>query len=249
MNKINNKNNKKIYAKYSNEGFVLIKNFFDKSSILKIKKNLRDFLENNKVSLGGVNFVDNKTKKINTAHKIKNWKLLKKIQTNKKIIQIATKLLKCKIKEFGAEVFAKPAKVGLASPIHQDNFYWNIKNNKGITFWIALDRANKKNGSLFYYNKSHKLGLLPHKASFAPGSSQTIANLKKLKKFKKSYPEMNIGDVLIHDCLVAHGSKKNLSNKNRMGLTLRFIPANSKFNQKNKRKYQESLKSQTKKFN
>ena len=60
---------------------------------------------------------------------------------------------------------------------------------------------------------------------------------------------MNIGDVLIHDCLVAHGSKKNLSNKNRMGLTLRFIPANSKFNQKNKRKYQESLKSQTKKFN
>ena len=66
------------------------------------------------------------------------------IQKNKKIQKIASKILKGRTKEFGAEVFAKPAKVGLQSPIHQDNFYWNIKSNKGITMWIALDEANKK---------------------------------------------------------------------------------------------------------
>ena len=40
--------------------------------------------------------------------------------------------------------------------------------------WIALDEANKKNGSLYYFKKSHKLGLLPHEASNTPGSSQKI---------------------------------------------------------------------------
>ena len=141
-----------------------------------------------------------------------------------------------------------PAKVGLQSPIHQDNFYWNIKSNKGITMWIALDEANKKNGSLYYFKKSHKLGLLPHEASNTPGSSQKIKNLKKLNKFKKVYPILKSGDVLIHDCLVAHGSNKNNSSKNRMGLTLRFIPAGSKFNLKNKKKYENSLKKQSKSF-
>ena len=46
-----------------------------------------------------------------------------------------------------------------------------------------------------------------------------------------------------------HGSKKNLSNKNRMGLTLRFISANSKFNIKNKKKYEKSLKQQMRMLN
>ena len=128
------------------------------------------------MKLKGVNFINKKVKTINTAHNIKTWKYLKIIQKNKKIQKIASKILKGRTKEFGAEVFAKPAKVGLQSPIHQDNFYWNIKSNKGITMWIALDEANKKNGSLYYFKKSHKLGLLPHEASNTPGSSQKIKN-------------------------------------------------------------------------
>ena len=236
--------NQKIHE----DGYVLIKKLINKNSILKIKKSLKKFLYDNKLKLKGVNFINKKVKTINTAHNIKKWKYLKMIQKNKKIQKIASKILKGRTKEFGAEVFAKPAKVGLQSPIHQDNFYWNIKSNKGITMWIALDEANKKNGSLYYFKKSHKLGLLPHEASNTPGSSQKIKNLKKLNKFKKVYPILKSGDVLIHDCLVAHGSNKNNSSKNRMGLTLRFIPAGSKFNLKNKKKYENSLKKQSKSF-
>ena len=70
-------------------------------------------------------------------------------------------------------------------PIHQDNFYWNLNNSKGLTVWIALDKCTKKNGALFYFAKSQKIGLLKHKPSYAPGSSQVLKNKRILKKFYK----------------------------------------------------------------
>ena len=246
--KFMNINKKKFVKKFEQNGDVLIKEFYSKEFIKKTVKDLKNFLEKNKLKIKGVNLIQKKSK-INSAHNLQKWKLLKKIQRDDKIRNIAKMLLKSKIKNFGAEVFAKPAKIGLESPIHQDNFYWNIKNDKGITFWIALNKSNKKNGSVFYYEKSHKLGLLKHVPSFTPGSSQKIGNLSKIKKFKKVYPNLEVGDMLIHSCLIAHGSKKNKSKKDRMGLTLRFISSNSKIDKKKKKIYEKSLFNQRKILN
>ena len=87
-----------------------------------------------------------------------------------------------------SEYFAKPKKKGLPAPTHQDNFYWKVKNNKGLTMWIALCPSDYKNGGVYYYNGSHKKGVLPHKASLAKGTSQMIKNISSLKKFKKITP-------------------------------------------------------------
>ena len=224
----------KFAKNFDEKGFVVLKNFFSKNFSFKLAKSLNFFLKK-KHKLKNINFSKNNSK-INSAHDIKQWKYIKILQRNPKIKNLAKVFLKGKIKNFGSEVFAKPAKVGLESPVHQDNYYWNIKNNKGITFWIALNRATKKNGSIFYYEKSHKLGLLKHIPSFAPGSSQKIKDLKKLKKFKIVSPSLNVGDIIIHNSLIAHGSKKNTSEHDRMGLTLRFIPSDSKINVLKKKK-------------
>ena len=138
--------------------------------------------------------------------------------------------------------------MGLLSPVHQDNFYWNIKSNIGLTIWIALDKVDKKNGSLYYFKKSHKLGLLSHEPSYIPGSSQTVSktNLKKLKKYKKVFTKLNVGDAILHSSLVVHGSNKNLSKNNRMGFTLRYVPYKSSFNLKNKVDYEKNLLNQRK---
>ena len=68
--------------------------------------------------------------------------------------------------------------------------------------------------------------------------------IKILKQFKKFTPELNIGDILIHHCLVVHGSKKNLSKNDRAGLTLRYIGKSSKINKAQKKKYEKDLKKQ-----
>ena len=104
----------------------------------------------------------------------------------------------------------------------------------------------KKNGGVYYFAGSHKIGLLQHKPSLSPGSSQTIKDLKKLKKFKKFYPKLQPGDCLIHNVMVVHGSEANNSKYPRKGVTLRFIPKNSKFNKLQKIKYEKSLKKQIK---
>ena len=241
---MNLKNYKKIYQKFESQGFIKLKNFFSKSEIKKTKIELLKYLNDQtlKSKKSHIHFAKN-SKSINSVHNL-NWSKIKKFQKNKKINQIIKFLFKEKIKSFGAEVFAKPAKVGMAVPIHQDNYYWNLNNSKGVTVWIALDKSNQKNGAIFYFKNTHKLGLLEHKASYAPGSSQKLKNLKILKNFKKISPRLNEGDILIHHCLILHGSKKNLSNKSRTGLTLRFIANSSKILMSAKLKYEKSLKKQ-----
>tara|TARA_B100001564_G_scaffold358894_1_gene378855 strand:- start:1350 stop:2087 length:738 start_codon:yes stop_codon:yes gene_type:complete len=237
--KINN-----IRKSFEENGYVTLKKFFQKKQIQTVKKNLFRFLDKSKKNYRKreLHFAKN-SDLINSVHHLK-WPYIKKFKKNYKIRKIVQQLLDEKIKNFGAEVFAKPAKVGMEVPIHQDNFYWNLNNSKGLTVWIALDKCTKKNGALFYFAKSQKIGLLKHKPSYAPGSSQVLKNKRILKKFKKVTPELNEGDVLIHHCLIVHGSKKNTSFKDRAGLTMRYIGRSSKIDKNAKKKYEKVLKKQ-----
>ncbi len=233
-----------LKTSFDKNGFVVIRNFFSKTKTKKLKKDLFNFINKEKKILKKreIHFVKG-SKQINSIHNLK-WPYVKKLRDNKYLRLIVKNLINDKLKNFGAEVFAKPPKVGLAVPIHQDNYYWNVNNSKGATVWLALDKCTKKNGALFYFSKSQKLGLLNHKSSYVPGSSQTLSNLKILKKFKKTTPTLNIGDILIHHCLIVHGSNKNKSNKSRVGLTVRYIAKSSKINRSSKLKYERSLKEQ-----
>ena len=69
----------------------------------------------------------------------------------------------------------------MASPMHQDNFYWNLKKPNSFTMWIAIDKAKKNNGAVEYLAGSHKK-LYAHSPSYAPGSSQMVKKLTSQKK-------------------------------------------------------------------
>ena len=145
-----------------------------------------------------------------------------------------------------SELFAKPKKSGLRVPIHQDNYYWNVIGGNALTLWIALSPSIKENGALFYFNKSHKMGILEHKPSFSKGSSQTIKNKKILKRFKKIYPILKTGDALIHNCLIVHGSSRNRSNISRKGFTFQFKTKKSKYDYVKIKEYEKKLNYQIK---
>jgi len=243
--------NYKDYLKksYDNDGYVVVKKFIRSTEIKKIKGNLLNYINKNRHLLIGRDIaVVKNTNKINSISNLKNWAYIKQVQNKKKIKDLAKIFLGKKIKNFGSELFAKPAKVGLPAPIHQDNYYWNILNGEGITVWIALDNSNKKNGAVFYYKKSHKVGLLDHQLSKVRGLSQELKDKSILKKFKKNSPNLKPGDALVHNCMIIHGSNKNLSKFNRTGLTMRFISASSKFNTENKKKYELKLRKFLRKY-
>ena len=133
-----------IVNKFNNDGYVKIKIFFTKKYINKSKTNLQTYLEKQRLKFkkNSIHYAK-KSKKINSVHNLK-WSGIKKFQKNTKIIKIVSSLLNDKLSNFGAEVFAKPAVVGMSVPIHQDNYYWNLNNAKGVTVWIALDKSTKK---------------------------------------------------------------------------------------------------------
>ena len=189
-----------------------------------------------------VNFTKDNT--INSLHGLDNFQCVKEIKNNKKIKELVKILLGNNFSEFGSELFAKPAKYGLPVPIHQDNKYWCLNNGNALTMWIALNKSTKKNGGVFYFKGSHKLGIFEHEPSFAPGSSQKIKYEDGLVRYKKQLPELNIGDCIIHHCYVAHGSNDNKSNLPRTGLTLRFKGEKTAVRNDVKKSYEQELKLQ-----
>ena len=90
--------------------------------------------------------------------------------------------------------------------------------------------------------------MLDHKLSKVRGLSQELKDKSILKKFKKNSPDLKSGDALVHNCMIIHGSNKNLSKSSRTGLTMRFISSSSKFNTENKKKYELKLRKFLRKY-
>ena len=240
-------NTKKLKSQFDNDGFVLIPSLLSKNEVKIIKDDLEKYKNKQSKILKGrdINFTADGN--INSIHYMDNWKWTKKIQNTSKIKNLAKIFLNERPVNYGAELFAKPAKTGLKVPPHQDNYYWAIDDANALTFWISLDYSNKKNGGIYYYSGSNKLGLLEHEPSYSPGSSQTIKYPEGMKFFKKIFPSLKPGDCVAHNVLVVHGSEKNNSNMPRSGWTIRYKSIKSKKDVFQEKKYLRELKMQIRK--
>ena len=241
-----------LYTSHKKEflksGFCLIKSFFTVHEIESLDKRLKIFLDEKSNFLRGKDINKTKNNQVNTMHDIdKHEDYFKEFSHKKKILDLAKFLLDAEAEFRKCEMFAKPAKVGMASPMHQDNYLWAIKNNNGLTFWVALDHCDHTNGGLTYIPFSHKKGLLEHEDSFAPGTSQKIKKNILDKEFANVgsiTPVLARGDVLIHHCLTVHGSNINTSDKNRRGFTIQFKDKESPYDEELLKHYQERLQVQ-----
>ena len=246
----NNKILKKDYftKNYFNNGWVKIEKFFTKKEVSYIKKKINFFLKLNYKKYKGrdINFIGDQKKfsYINTFHKLHDFNFIKKIASEKRVKSAVQSFLKSdKLELRASELFAKPKSYGLKVPIHQDNFYWNVIGGNALTIWIALSPSSRKNGGIFYYNSSHK----KNSTAFTFICKRQLTNYQEhnfFKKFKKVYPKLNIGDALIHSCLVVHGSHKNNSNMSRKGLTFQFKTKNSKYDFPKIKEYEKKLQEQ-----
>ncbi len=241
--------NNSLLKEYQKNGFVIVKNFFDDQEIKTLNKEVQNFLSTKALQLTGKDINFTKSKSVNTAHDVDKFdEYFKEFAKKRKIEKLVGFFLNSEIEFRKCEIFAKPAKVGMASPFHQDNFYWGVKNNNALTIWVALDKAGKENGGLSYYKGSHLFGVVDHEDSFAPGSSQKIKNniIKKYSNLDIITPELNKGDILVHHSLTFHGSSRNLSDRNRRGFTMQFKDKYSEYDTKHLDHYNSRLNEQVK---
>lgn len=86
-------------------------------------------------------------------------------------------------------------------PKHQDNFYFNLKDARGLTVYVALTPHDKHSGGLNYLARSHA-SVVNHNLSSCPGFSSYITE-QSLDGHHKSgkevfSPSYEVGDISIH---------------------------------------------------
>jgi len=236
----------KIKKEFNENGFAILRKSFSRKEIKILIENIEK-IKKKSVKIKNPHLHYTKDKKINTIHNINRYIKkgpIIKMTKNKKILKTINFILNSKSKVRNIEFFLKPKKTGMSSPFHQDNFYWNFSDKeKALNAWIACSNSNYNNGGVCYYKKSHKLGILPHEISYLPGSSQKVKQnyLNKIK-LKRIYPNLKVGDCLIHHSEVIHGSNVNKSNYDRVGLVIGYKSTNAVVNKKKIKKYKKNLK-------
>jgi hypothetical protein len=106
---------------------------------------------------------------------------------------------------------------------HQDASYWPLTPSKTVTVWLAIDDADEENGCMRVIPGSHKLGHLTYRPS--DPSEQNVLNQTVENAEQYGDPvafEMKAGEISLHSDLLLHGSKPNLSDRRRCGLTMRY---------------------------
>lgn len=236
-----------LIEKYHQDGVVVLRQLFSAEQLNELKRELNDFIKTDLLTLSGrdVNYVDADKKILNSIHRLNcrpdnYFSILSQSEFMK---SVATSFIGEDVESMGAELFAKPAGVGLASPVHQDNYYWCLKPDNALTIWIAIDPATKSNGTVHYIKGSHKWGMSDHTDSFAPRSSQTIKDKSLLEKDESISFSLEPGDALVHHTTIVHWSEPNASQQSR-GVTIQYRGASVKVDPDLKRNYEAKLLAQ-----
>ena len=205
---------------FSEKGFVVIKNIIPFEILNQVKLDLIKMVKEKKIenSLRDVHFFD--SGEISSAHNLLNYiPSYKDLMTKTKILDLIKTFYKdITVGDFNSSYFAKPKYEGLVTKPHQDNAFFCMEPANIATCWMPLTFALKKNGCLYYFEGSHTMGNLNHVPEGNLGASMTVdlKNLEKVKKnFNKTYIELTLGDCVIHNALVVHGSEANTSEHDR----------------------------------
>jgi ectoine hydroxylase-related dioxygenase (phytanoyl-CoA dioxygenase family) len=233
---------------YQTQGWVIVKNFFTKQSVNKIKKQILTKAKKSR-SNDHLYFekIGNK-KKLRRIEKVSDFsKISKNMIYSKKIFSLIKKI---KNKEFGLFKdklnFKYPGGKGYLPHI-DGHFLWKDKYNKQQNGWkkysddfinlvIPIEKTNRTNGCIYLanINDTKKLGNSFNKISKKMVLGTPNIKNKDKKKFSFTPIELNEGDICFFDWKCAHFSKNNDSTKSRMIFYATY------YNKKNKKNVRNS---------
>jgi phytanoyl-CoA hydroxylase len=230
---------------FDSTGVIVEPKLISTTDVDAVIKDLDRFLKENKDNLEEgkeINYANSEKTVANSFHRLENYQgyFFNELSKRSKIVDLAEELLKDKAELISIQAFVKPGDMGLAAPYHQDNAYWCIEPDNGLTIWIALDKCDKSNGMIKYVTGSHKIGVVEHTPSLAPGSSQIIEE-KNLPDGEVFNPSLNPGDAAIHHTMNIHGSNPNNSGKQRRGILFCYKGKKTQRNMELFDRYQKNL--------
>jgi phytanoyl-CoA hydroxylase len=237
----------KIKSEFNEKGFTICKDVISKDLCKKLIERLTSIEDRPEFRILKPRIHFNRTENglINSLHRIDEWgkDIFPEVLNNTAAQEIASSLIGDNVELFSAQAFMKPASEGMATPAHQDNWYWCFPGYGGITIWISLSGASRENGGLSYQHKDKKVtDLIEHIPSDnTPGSSWILPSDVIKEKYWVT-PELTPGDSAIHNGLVIHRSTSNTSPLPRIGFLLNYKPVDSIRDDEAFKKQQDRLK-------
>jgi phytanoyl-CoA hydroxylase len=118
-------------------------------------------------------------------------------------------------------LFSVPPGIGLASPPHQDNYFYDFVPAHTLVLWLALDSIDQRSGGLRYVRGSHLQGVRPHR----PGDAafpRVLADFGPDDIEREVSFDLEPGDVVAHHGLTIHRSVENRMLRRRWGYSMFF---------------------------
>lgn len=237
----------KSKEQFDQDGYLYFPGFLDKIETNQIKSRLDKIVEEGlqDIPTGHIKFENTENKQgvkmIQDLHLYDP--LFKNILFESKFSALAAELLGEKVVGKTVEFFNKPAKIGKATPPHQDGYYFMLTPMSAVTFWISLEEVNKDNGWVSYVKGSHLNGVRTHGKSGTIGFSQEIVDFGTPSDLEnEAFIATNPGDVLVHHALTIHRAAPNTSiNRSRKALGLIYFGESAKEDLVAKKAYIASL--------
>lgn len=106
------------------------------------------------------------------------------------------------------------------TPWHQDAAYWiDMPDKRATSCWMAIDKAFKDNGCMWYTPKSHLESLMVHEQKGHKGALQCHGS-----EFDAICVELEPGSCVFHDGHLLHYSRGNATNRQRRAFITNFRP-------------------------
>jgi len=114
-----------------------------------------------------------------------------------------------------ASAFLKPARIGGATPWHQDIGLWRDNNSDAVNGWLAVDAATRSNGCLQFVGGSHTGPVVDH----VEYEDSIHAELPRemCTHLGVEHIELEAGDAVFWHSHMWHFSPPNTSSKGRIG--------------------------------
>ena len=124
---------------------------------------------------------------------------------------------------WGTHFFSKEPGDPRAVAWHQDGPYWPFTPLRTVTAWIAIDDSDAENAAMQVVPGSHRLGVLPYRASRPDERNVLHRSLDGIDQLPAPvHLTLRAGQFSLHHNLLVHGSQANRSPRRRCGLTVRF---------------------------
>ena len=214
-----------LKQKFFEEGFIYPLKAMETSQADSIRKEYIGFYE-------GINSESEKIEHKTKSHLIFNW--ANKIIFNKNILDVVKKIIGENIVAWNSLIFLKPPHSKKFVSYHQDQNYWKIKMDKGLTVQVALSQSSILNGCLQILPKSHKKDYNHYDKkdtnNLLARGQEVMLSSEESKGLKNVI--LNPGEFCAFHGNIVHGSQVNNSDDYRFLFSIRYLTPDNQIDER-----------------